>query len=86
MADVTDEQIERGAWSTFRSEPMSAIRICLPTDDQVAISTIRELAKTQIVQILDNNGDLPITQRRYKQEVASCVECTYLLRVLEEEV
>ena len=53
---------------------------------QVAISTIRALANAQIVQILDNNGDLPITQRRYKQEVASCTECMRLLRVLKEEV
>jgi len=52
----------------------------------VAISTIRALANAQIVQILDNNGDLPITQRRYKQEVASCTECMRLLRVLKEEV
>jgi len=36
MADVSEAELDAGAWSTFRSEPMAAIRICLPTDDTVS--------------------------------------------------
>jgi len=86
MGDVTEEELAQGAWSTLRSEPMAPIRICLPTDDQVATSTIRALAERNIVQIMDNNYGVPITQRRYKQEVASCVECARWIRVLQDEV
>jgi len=82
---LTDEVVDEGL-STFRSEIMTPIRICLPTDDQVAACTIRALAATQTVQIMDGNGDQPITQRRYKQEVQTCIECVRLLRGLEEEV
>lgn len=86
MAYVSEADVDAGAWSTLRSELMAPIRICLPTDDQVAISTIRALANTGIVQILDANAEVSLTQRRYKQEVASCIECLRLLRGLETEV
>ena len=38
MAEVSDAEVNAGAWSMFRSEPMAPIRICLPTDDQVLFS------------------------------------------------
>merc|ERR1711871_224395 len=36
--------------------------------------------------VLDANESIPLIQRRYKQEVASCMECLRLLRDLEKEV
>ena len=52
----------------------------------MAISTIRALAGLNIVMVLDDNESIPLIQRRYKQEVASCMECLRLLRDLEKEV
>ena len=47
----------------------------------MAISTIRALAGLNIVMVLDDNESIPLIQRRYKQEVASCMECLRLLHV-----
>eukprot|EP00658_Telonema_sp_P-2_P049461 TRINITY_DN3761_c0_g1_i3.p1 TRINITY_DN3761_c0_g1~~TRINITY_DN3761_c0_g1_i3.p1 ORF type:complete len:936 (-),score=261.83 TRINITY_DN3761_c0_g1_i3:308-3115(-) len=75
-----------GAWSVFRSEEMSPVRICLPIDEAVATSTIRAVAATSMVQVNDRNADMPESARRFKDQLKLCHDCLRYVRKLEDEV
>jgi len=83
---IADAPLGEGAWSVFRSEAMSPVRICLPIDETVATSTIRALAATGMVQVNDSNLDMPESKRRFKDQLKLCSECLRYSRMLEEEV
>lgn len=86
-AEVVDEStVREGSWTVFRSEEMSPVRICIPIDESVATSTIRELAATNMVQINDSNLDMPESKRRFKDQLKRCGDCLRFCRILEEEV
>jgi len=84
--DLQEPVLGNGAWSVFRSEEMSPIRICLPIDEAVATSTIRAVAATSMVQINDSNLDMPESKRRFKDQLKLCGVCLRYCRLLEEEV
>jgi V-type H+-transporting ATPase subunit a len=86
LSSAEDAPLGEGAWSVFRSEAMSPVRVCLPIDEEVATSTIRAIAATGMVQINDANLEMPESKRRFKDQLKTCIECLRFCRLLEEEV